>query len=407
VTRCFVVCPRRFLAGISFFLLSHSGVSAQPDIHEFLKQHLSPDGACLARGELIHYFKKDDPTFQALLKKKCPREVLDALAESWTDAVLSGVRFYHPDSQCDGLSLEKDPRALDYAEQLISGLAKIDAMTRVCPKQSTDKPQSVWDRFTLKRELTDSSDPRQKKIQLPAVVWYLRDASTSPRDQITAIGAVGYEVYRREFGSDAQHTLTIAPTIDADVEGTQKPEETSVEGGVTVSGAFFVNQTFLETLFVDVTPTFGTDRTFDREVYSFAAAFTPSSKGLRMGFKNPGPIPWSWQFRLDVSYGKVADAAGSADLQKVKNAGAYFRAIPRLTFRCWPLSSLSGVSVALTGMLTHDLTNHWGRAYAEAQVLADLNPTGSIALTAAFRRGEKAPTFKDKNQVLVGIGLKK
>jgi hypothetical protein len=64
------------------------------------------------------------------------------------------------------------------------------------------------------------------------------------------------------------------------------------------------------------------------------------------------------------------------------------------------------VSVALTGILTHDLTNHWGRAYAEAQVLADLNDTGSIALTAAFRRGEKAPTFKDKDQVLVGIGLK-
>lgn len=334
----------------------------------------------------------------------------------------------------DGASAEKQAElATDRAEDALSfprgcedgcDAIPIDAVLsfmeeRLRVTMKPTDPTFGWKGLGFERSVTDTPNPRQPKTTQPAIFSYRRDTKATDRDNLTFLGGVRLYKNTRILDPDAEtprNFLTIAPGVDLDVDGTKKPHENTIEAGVPLSyecvapresTSLFTGHT------VTLTPKFGTDRAFDREVYAADLSWSFSSlRLLRAGYTRRFPrsalrprATLMWTPTLTLESGSVRDAAGNEDLEKRK--GTFLRLAPRIDLTFRPLAINSRVSVGLKYFHRFDLREDWDRPYGEASLNYDITPTGSVAFTVTHRRGRKPPDFKETDATLIGIGITK
>lgn len=115
-------------------------------------------------------------------------------------------------------------------------------------------------------------------------------------------------------------------------------------------------------------------------------------------------VSFWWQPTAHFATGSVQDAAGNADLEKL--LGSYSHTAFRVDASLWPrvLSDRLAVKANFTERFNVD---GGSRSFVEAQTTYDITESGSVAFTAIYRHGRRAPDFSAKDQWLVGIGIQR
>lgn len=246
-----------------------------------------------------------------------------------------------------------------------------------------------------------------------------RDENATDRDSINIFG--GARLYKNTWAINAKKSvprnlLTISTGIDFDLDGTKKPHENTIDFGVPLAYEWVAprgSTGFFTGHVLTLTPKFGTDRAFDREVYNLDLLWSfTSERLLRAGYLTRFPraalrprATIAWVPTVQVELGNVADPAGNADLDARK--GTFLRVAPRIDLTFRPIAIHERLSLALRYFYRIDLREDWQRPYGEATLAYDLTPTGFVAFTVAHRRGRKPPDFKDTKTTVIGIGIKK
>lgn len=352
--------------------------------------------------ELERYFLAHDADIAKQRKDGASAEKLGELATDRAEDALSFPRGC--EDGCDAIPLD-------------AVIAFMQERLRVTIKP-TD-PTFGWKGLGFERSVTDSPNPRQPKTSQPAIFSYRRDTEATDRDNFTFLG--GVRLYKNTWTLDPgaeppRNFFTIAPGIDLDVDGTKKPHENAIDAGLPLSyewvapresTGLFTGHT------LTLTPKFGTDRAFDREIYAADLSWSFSSlRFLRAGYTTRFPrsalaprVTLTWTPTLSLESGNVSDAAGNEELEKRK--GTFLRVTPRIDLTFRPLALHPRVSLGLRYFYRFDLREDWERPYGEASLIYDLTPTGSVAFTVTHRRGRKPPDFKATDATLIGIGITK
>jgi hypothetical protein len=282
-------------------------------------------------------------------------------------------------------------------------------------KKPTDKPIG-WQGLKLKRSVTDTADPRQAKSDFPAIFAYKHDKEASDRDQFTFLGAVELYRYTESFGNKATlpNSFVTTPGINLDVDGSKKKNENTIDFALPLSWSWVRADTSLfESLSLGVAPKFTTDRGFGRRVYDLTTTFAFASQPLgRAGFRTRFPstpevaprLAVYWAPMILLETGNVADADGNAKLEALK--GSYVRAVAGVQATFQPMFIDSRLSLGIRYFHRYAFKHSINSDYGEATAMYDLTPTGTLALTATYRRGRKPPAFEKNDTFLFGIGVK-
>jgi hypothetical protein len=282
-------------------------------------------------------------------------------------------------------------------------------------KKPSDKPVG-WQGLKLKRSVTDAPDPRQAKSDFPAIFAYKHDKETTDRDQFTFLGAVEFYRYTRSFGDPTTlpNSFAVTPGINLDVDGSKKKNENTIDFALPLAWSWVRKDTsFFESLSLAVAPKFTTDRGFNRRVYDVTTTFGFASQPFaRAGFRTRFPSGPSvaprvvvyWAPAMLLETGRVADAAGNAKLEALK--GSYVRAVASIQATLQPVFIDPRLSLGIRYFHRYTLEHSENSDYGEATAMFDLTPTGTVALTATYRRGRKPPAFEMNDTFLFGIGVK-
>lgn len=367
---------RSILAFLLITLMSPA-VFATDTYHSLLRFDANGDGR-LTESELTVYFtdqKNADPadaTVDLLTKFAC--------------------------TDCTSIAVLKAAVALDRNRQAPS------------PPEAPIRP---CDFFTVNRTVSDDPNPRAPESEFPAIFSYLRDKHADDTDQLNILGSVKLLDCAKNAGDPKLLNITYggALGIDSDVNGSAKPSENTIEGSLPLFWRWVSKSAGkpLTGFSFTITPKFSTDRAFDREVYEVAIKTSIRSPWLlRMGLisnvKRDGRsllATW-WQPTVQYEAGDVADPAGNEKLEKLK--GNYGRWAPRIDVIVWPcaLNDRIALKANMTQRFNVDGASH---SYLEATATYDITASGSLAFTAVFRHGRKAPDFAAKDQWLIGIGV--
>jgi hypothetical protein len=271
-----------------------------------------------------------------------------------------------------------------------------------------------WRGLGFSREVVDNPNPRADKLKAPAVFSYRRDKQNEDDpDQLNLLGAIQLWSTGMDLGN--RFELNFTPGVDADIDGGKEANESSLTFGAPVFVAWVGPGTDLEMISLALSPKFGTDRRFDREVYEFSATFSFTSEPLAAGFFYPDPVRdaagklppvlFSWTPSLAVEYGKITDAGGNADLEAQAAGGSYLRMAPRARMVIRPTALSENLRLTADGIVRFD-SGERAKAYLESRIAYDLVLDGTVQFTVLHRTGSKPPVFKHLNEFLVGIGIR-
>jgi hypothetical protein len=354
------------------------------------------------QAELQRYFLAHDPDIEKQRKDGASEATL---AQAALDRADDALTFLPCGGQaCVAITLDT---VLEFAQEHL----------RVSVK-ATD-PKFGWKGLGFERSVTDTPNPRQTKTAQPAIFSYRRDENATDRDSVNIFG--GARLYKNTWAIDAKAStprnfFTLSTGIDFDLDGTKKAHENTIDVGVPLAYEWVApgdsNGLFTGHV-LTLTPKFGTDRAFDREIYGVDLLWSFTSlRFLRAGYLTRFPrtalrprATIAWTPTVQLEFGDVADPAGNTDLEARK--GTFLRVAPRVDITFRPIALHERVSLGIKYFHRFDLREDWQRPYGEATLGYDLTPTGSVAFTVAFRRGRKPPDFKDIDTTLIGIGIKK
>lgn len=374
----------------------------------------SEDRVCIRRDELATYLVEKSDLLKKGRTQSCGAQEMQCLAERWADAIIAMASLPLPDGSPNA-SVAAAPVAftgcaisLDDASLLLGKLAKTGITAHGC-KVGTPAPSedTVWSKVTIKRDFTDSFDPRQAKLTLPAVLSYLYDAEAASHPyQTTLIGALTYPLIQRG--------VIVSLGVDADVEPTKLSSADVVDAGLGLSYRWMSKlpeKTFFESVLFSATPKFTTDSSFKSKVYQLGLSVLPTSKQfLQMGFEiplRPLGLVAVWQPTGGLEFGRVADPGDNQKLAAIQTMGAYTRVLAQLGIQVWPTQWDPLLTLAGTYTLRYDTSQQWWRYFCEVLLEQDLDDKNTFSVTLAYRRGRKPPDFVETRQLLFGIGVKK
>ena len=168
----------------------------------------------LDRAELVAYFLVNDPGIAKLKANGASEAKLQA--EATTRAI-------------NAMTFESDlanPINFDVAVRFVNAFAAT---------QEPAKFRIGWPGFGIRRFVTDTIDPRQPPRDKKAAIFsYRRDSSATDKDQPNFLG--GVQLASRTWELDGskvpQQFLTVAPGIEADIDGGKKRTESSIDIGM-------------------------------------------------------------------------------------------------------------------------------------------------------------------------------
>ena len=274
-----------------------------------------------------------------------------------------------------------------------------------------------WRTLAFRRMVLDTADPRGSRIRRPSVVSYIRNNEAADKDQINVWGGVQLFQYRRDFGLNKNHTLAVGVGIEAEVDGSKKSVDSTIEGGIPITYEWSsTGDSFLDSVAIGLTPKFGTDRAFNREVRELVLGVAPGISTLKLGYLQPiignresGFGAWlamQWQAGLLLEQGHIADAAGNEKLARLAaSEPRYFRLTPTLSVALVPERLVPRLTLSSDYYQRFDETQDWSRGYSETRATYDLSK--NIALTVLYAAGHKPPDFAKTSKFIVGIGILK
>lgn len=353
-------------------------------------------------GELQRYFLAHDADIAKRRQEGASEEALTKVASERAEDALS----FAPecDDGCDVISLDT---VVQFSQERLRVTTKV-----------TD-PKFGWKGLGFERSVTDTPNPRQTKTAQPAIFSYRRDPNATDRDNVNIFG--GARLYKNTWALDTakatpRNFFTVSTGIDFDLDGTKKPHENTIDFGVPLAYEWVAPGDSTDVFtghIVTLTPKFGTDRAFDREVYSVDLLWSFTSlRFLRAGYLTRFPrsalrpkATLAWTPTMQFEFGDVSDPAGNTDLEA--RQGTFLRVAPRIDLTFRPIALHERVSLGIKYFYRFDLREDWQRPYGEATLAYDLTPTGSVGFTVVYRRGRKPPDFKENDTTLIGVGIKK
>jgi hypothetical protein len=296
---------------------------------------------------------------------------------------------------------------IDVAARVIDAIAVRQAKPR--------DPAVGWHGLKFKRSVTDAADPRQAKSDFPAIFSYKHDKEVDDRNQFNFLGSVEFYQFTRSSGDPKTlpNSFIAVPGVELDVDGSKKKNENSIDFVMPLTWSWvFPPKAKIESLALSIAPKVETDRGFDRRVYDITTTVSAASERVgRAGFRtnvpsapSPPRLSFYWVPSFFSENGRVADPAGNAKLEALR--GNYSRLGVQLQATLQPVFIDPRLTFGLRSFYRRDLTHHENREYAELTGMFDLNTSGSLALTAGYRRGRKPPAFEMNNAVIIGIGIK-
>ncbi len=274
-----------------------------------------------------------------------------------------------------------------------------------------------WRGLGFKRFVLDSANPRPGgKFIAPFVFSYRRDSTADKRDQLTVLGAVQLFQLSRDLDPDGISTVGVTPALELDIDTGKSGNESSLSASLPFYYTRAFTSRWIESLSLAVSPTFGTDRDFNREVIEGTIALTPTSPNLQAGYIWPrsgmdqnGQRPLfavSWLPTFRVESGDVIDAAGNEDLERREMEGPYVRLTPQVDLFLYPWRLSERTTLQYQYFHRFDVANRHDYGYGEARFLYDIVAKGLVQFSVVYRNGRKPPDFGHVNDILIGIGIK-
>jgi hypothetical protein len=351
----------------------------------------------LDRTELVAYFLANDPVVATLKTNGASEARLRSEAETRAR---------------DAMTFESD----------LAAPVKIDVAAAYVNRFATTLPPQKfrigWPGFGIRRFVTDTVDPRSPKRDSKAAIFsYRRDNEATDKNQPNFLGGIqlGSWTSQLDSGQVPTHYLTVAPGVEADIDGGKKRTDSSVDIGIPISYQHTTTRrlALITGTTLTVTPKWNTDRAFERDVREVSISFAATSGRLaRAGYvtgfgDDVSPaLTISWQPSVLLESGKVVDPAGNTKLEAIQQEGAYVRAGPRIS------ATLRPAVLSTRLVLNFDYFHRFGvagksvrAAYTESRAMVDVTPDGSVGVGVIYRRGHRPPDFGEINSVLVGIGI--
>jgi len=264
--------------------------------------------------------------------------------------------------------------------------------------------------------VADKVDPRSPENEFPAVLSYKRDEHADDTDQLNVLGAV--EIVNCIVNRGDPQLLNIRIDsgfgLDFEIDGSTPPEDSSVQGSAPFSFTWIAenDRAAITKVVTTLTPKFGSDRAFDREVYEASATLALQSRpfaraGLRTflpSFNNQILSIW-WQPSILAEWTDIADAAGNEDLAALEETS--FRVGLRADVIVRPSLLNERLAFKFKGFQRYDTGGGDSRSYTESSVTYNLDEDGKAQFTAIYRHGRKPPAFSANDQWLIGIGIQR
>jgi hypothetical protein len=269
------------------------------------------------------------------------------------------------------------------------------------------------ERLSFSRNVADPKWSRAKPYEAPFLLS-ASDDRENDKSYVGLYGAIGYTISDRP----GYHTWMASAKIDSAAGSEAK--DSSVTLGVNWSKYFLngscldvsVKNTWLDSVFLRISPEYLTDRKFDRQAYQLSVVATPASRRLgNVGYMScPGGCDventseFYWSTSMGLEAGRVDDAAGSENLETLKELGAYFRLVPGISMTYKPVSLSPKISFQLEYAQRYDLTQGWDRGVGAFNVNYAIAP--NAFWTLSWRKGRQESTFENIDTVLFGIGIR-
>lgn len=292
------------------------------------------------------------------------------------------------------------------AEALCEAVANYNAAT---PQEEKDR-KLLGDRWTVSRNLTDSTNPATpKKAKVPAVMTVVEDR-VKDKTTATVYGTLAYNAY---FDPVAWTRWDLSLAVDS---STADPvSKSSVTLAAPLTKSFANPEGIVEGVDLSISPQFQTDRAFDRRAYQLIASASFLSTRLgRMGqftcmpvidcSSGENAIRFMWTPKLGYETGRVDDAGRNANLAIIKQQGTYSRLVPSVAVDVYPEALSDNLSFQLAYRHRYDLKEGWDRGYGEVSMLYAMNKDKTLFLVGTYRKGRKDLTFDPIDSVLLGFG---
>jgi hypothetical protein len=371
------------------------GVAWGGDNQSDLKASDKNKDGYLDRSELAGYFLNHDKKLVELSEDGLGNGKLQVLADDLADDALSMKA-----QNATKISIDD---ALSYVER------------RTLLTTKDQEMKFLWPGFGLSRTFTDEADPRKAKMEdRPFVISFSHDSERQGnKDLFAVLGTVTLFDYNKDWSGGE---FLIKPGVDLDVDTSKDVKDSSVDFGMSFTHYWFNNNSnaIVSSHVLSLTLKFGTDRNFDRKVYAASLSWSfASPKILRFGYntwiggsqKSPDDAWFRiyWKPELGLEAGSVQNAAGSEELQKIKNDGPYVRFVAGGMITVAPLFLSRRLSTTISYKNRWDLGEGWNKYYWTAEV--NYNIAKNVQFTVLYRKGAKPSSFTDTDTLLVGIGF--
>ncbi len=359
--------------------------------------------------ELLEYLLSDE--LDRAREQGFSERRLRELAEDW------GVDLITAD--CD-----QEPCTLTINEEtaaFINDFAKPSDVRKTAAElhRAAKKERVGWRTLGFKRFVTDPVSPRPFKAVRPVLLLAKRDNEAGEgekKDEFTFLGAVQLFSKTFEGGRKANvpnRFFTFTPGIQMDIDTGKPAAESSLSAAIPLSWEWVApagSSSPFSSQVLMLTPTYLTDRDFDREAYELSLQWFFQARNVGSGYyrylgkKQGSGVRFTWAPTIELKTGKVEDAAGNERLQAIADSGDYQRAVARVTAK---FVSMKGKRSALAIDYFHryDFGESWDRGYLEAALTYDANKGKNVQLSLVYSKGKKPPAFEKRDELLFGIGL--
>jgi hypothetical protein len=263
------------------------------------------------------------------------------------------------------------------------------------------------DRLSLTRDVSDPQNAAAK-FEAPFMVNASEDREKK-KSLIGLYGTAAYTLYDRPEGG----SLTASAKVDS-AAGSERAKS-SVALALNWSGYTFPAETkWVDAVHFKFSPSYLTDRAFDREVYELGFEVTPTSKrigraGLASCWEDKGECnelskgEFYWSPSLAIEAGHVADAAGVAKLEAIRQSGTYARLAPAVTMSYRPSWS-ERLTFSLKYTHRYDVTENWDRGLGSLGV--DYAISTDAFLSVVWKKGRQTGSFEPVDMLLFGFGVR-
>lgn len=390
---------RGMTALLVVFFAAVSASQAQLTQSLVVQSDLNRDGS-LGVGELVSLFMAHDPEFQKATAQGFTFNVRRRWAEDWAIDVATA-------------SPPATTVPVRDALRVIAGLPS-RAQKLYVLAVAAERPRQgalLWKSFQVRRKLEDLYDPRGWSEMRPAIFSYMRDEEAEDRDQFTFLGAVQF--FSVPWQSGSRNFFNFSPAVEMEILGAKPSNETSITFGSPIIWKTVRRSKVLSSSILSLSPRFGTDRSFDRDVREIALGWTFASEVIRSRFTtlkmaNDKPVlAFSWSPTVEVSTGKIEDAGGNEKLEALGVGKSYTRALIGLNMSLAPRQLSQKLVLTIDYALRYDFDESWTRDFLSVGIAGDVTKKGTVQLTIVYRRGRKPPAFEDIDQFLFALGVLK